>query len=363
MILTASMLKAIAKKCKPVVPSKPIKPILGGVHIHTLGSDKIIAEATDMNDSMRITFETPSTEPCDFVVQFSDIQALARLNVDVNFELDGDALRVRHKNGNYVLFSAPPTDYPELPQFEDGMELTTGFDIQPVLSEVFFSASRDEYMRNLCGVYFERNGDILSVVTADGYRLTKLDVPLPETNKFEGVVLLGATFIDTIMKLKSQKVIIGKTSAAAGEQFGDGNASMISRLSNLNFPDYKRVLPQAQPNLQISVNPAEFIAAIESVQVVKPDGGVVLNITDESITFEAKGENGQATSTCPVTESKGKTPFRIAFSPLFLREATQRFMALKDAPATMPLALEDEKSPLSIQLHDWQHIIMPIRTA
>lgn len=362
MKLTASMLSAISKKCAPVVAKKPIKPILGGVHLRSyLG--KIYAEVTNMSDSMRLVFDTVDdyVEAEDIVVQFSDIQALAKLKVDVEFTIEGNSLHVSHKHGDYVLFTAAPEDFPDVPGFEDGMVLNHGIDIREILREVTFSMSKDAFMGNLHGVFFEREGDVLSVVTADGFRLTKCDVPLLQDATFKGGVFLGATFIDAVSKLDVADVVINATSAAATETSAGYTATLISRLPNANFPDYKRVLPQGEPNLTIKFGTEELLQSLEAIMVVKPDNGVKLLVSNSTITFEANGSNGKAKSSCDIVEAKGKTPFMIAISPTFLHEATTRFKTLKSAPTVMSMEFTNETSPVNIQIYDWQHVIMPIR--
>ncbi len=66
-----------------------------------------------------------------------------------------------------------PEEFPDVDTTTGGVEFSVSVSaIELMIDRVIFCAARDEFMRNLNGVYWEFEGGFLRLVAADGFRMS-----------------------------------------------------------------------------------------------------------------------------------------------------------------------------------------------
>ena len=273
-------------------------------------------------------------------------------------------------------------EFPPIPAADDRPTIKVSASLlKEMISQVAFSAARDESRPTLTGVNLRVDDARLVMAAADGFRLSKreaelskglpekLDIIIPARSLTELARLLGDGDEDvevTVTPNRSQ--VLFKVRSEPGGQSGPGEVNLVSRLLEGQFPDLERVIPKTHTT-RVVAKRTEFITATRIASLFARDAANVVRLD------LAPGEEG------------GLTPGRVAISAVAAEvgdnhgefdatvegEGTHISFSseyLADVLGVLPneeIALEIT-GPLSpalvrgIGLADYTHVIMPMHT-
>ena len=211
------------------------------------------------------------------------------------------------------------------------------------------------------GCLFEVEDSSITVVAVDGYRLAlrrwKSEEPIGRTLKF--VVPAAA--------LKEAEKILGDTDEACTFFLGSkhilftiGEATLVCRLLEGEFLDWRRVLPQNQP-VKLAVNVAKMTDSIERVGLIiseKLKSPVRCKFGENTADFRSVSTIGEAHDVCQIA-GDGQD-MEIGFNCRYLLDALR---AIPDAECSLELI--NGLSPIVMNPCDgserYSYMVLPVR--
>jgi DNA polymerase III subunit beta len=251
-------------------------------------------------------------------------------------------------------------DFPRFPEAEgDPIELPAEA-LQETINRVARAASRDEARPVLTGVLVTTEGDQLTMVATDSYRLavkrTKLEAAVDnglEANVPARALRELARLIDAAGD-QSLQVWLTRNQAL----FRVGTVSLSSRLIDGQFPNHRQLLPESYEH-EVKLPRTEFLEVTRRVsQLAQRNAALRLSFSEGELVVSAETPDlGDAREGLPAPYS-GEV-LEIGFNPEFVRDGLESIDAdevvLKLISPLRPGLLEPAGSD------DFSYLVMPIR--
>jgi DNA polymerase-3 subunit beta len=203
----------------------------------------------------------------------------------VELLLKDNTLHVTAGESKFELATLGHDEFPPFPRVKDPVEFKTSeFDLRRALASTAFAASTDESRYVLNGTLLQFDKQELTVVACDGRRLGCITVEL-DGNKKLACILPSKTVKELLRLLHNEEESprrVQITASKANIQFTVGEITIVSKLIEGDYPDYKRVIPEA--NIFTPISRADLLGCVERVNLVADAatlqlGGVSLGIT------------------------------------------------------------------------------------
>ena len=307
-----------------ITVAKPIKPILAGVLIQA--EDTIRLSATDMSVSIQCEIDGEVADRGATVVNAKMLLDIAKTSPGDTIIIktdDGAGATVQCGAGTITMETMPAEEYPTL--FIDslnGETMQVTDTLYDAMKSVFYAASTDEMMRNMNGLFFDRDENITRIVATDGFRLSVVNT--------KGITTHHDPFV---LPFKCSKALIDvlKASREGVElRLGPTMLSVSSdgiklglRLSDLDYPNYRKITEAAgNPKTTVSIPKEELIKALRFARVVTAAAkeSVRMKIESESITLIARAASTGDMSIAVDCITDGPH-LDVAFNPDFLLES------------------------------------------
>jgi len=162
-------------------------------------------------------------------------------------------------------------------------------ELKKSLNSVVFSVSTSENRVELTGVLFSFIGDKLSLVATDSYRLAEKELTVNSFNiNTDQSVIVPAKTVQELLRVLNnfdESVMNGEETIKiylAENQilFTVDSVSLISRLINGHYPDYKQIIP-AKSQTEVISKRSELVRAVKAAALFSKTG-----INDVSLRFE-----------------------------------------------------------------------------
>ena len=268
------------RRVQGVVERRPTNPLLahvlleaveGGLRL-TAGDGVLTLVATYPAQVDRTGAMTVDAAKLNAVAgSLADKDPVARLTLG-----KGQRLSVRCGKTEFNLTGTDGADYPPIPLRDDsgGIEVSGG-DLRRLIEETLFSISADENRYGLNGAHLEQidapGGSRLRMVTTDGSRLSWSEVP------FEGTLTMGRRMLLPRKALQEVKKLVDEAETRWRIDFGERSAtfsrdglSMMVRLVEGEFPDYRLVLPAAHKR-RVILERDPLLGALRRVGIMASD--------------------------------------------------------------------------------------------
>lgn len=345
-----------------VVPSKAIKPILGCV-VFDLTEDGVFLLASDLETGVRTKlnceYEGFGRFAVDGKVLYEVVKTLST-DVGTSLEITPTNLSIECGKSRFKLSVVDPSDFPETTLSEVSASFEIDADVlHSMIEKVIFCAATDEFMRNLNGVYWELGSGFLRLVASDGFRLALAEERLEIQSE-----------MSFFLSLKSMKELLNVAQSCAGKKLQfeyDGKRVGITatdvetfvRIVEVEFPDYKRVLPRAFKT-KVVVSTDELLEALRRTMVIAKRGSesIRIEVMENALVLSSRSPDfGEVTE--EVEARKEGEDMIAAFNPKFLIEALRRIeteeVELNFIDSTSPLQM----NPLDVE--GYLYVVMPIR--
>ena len=258
----------------------------------------------------------------------------------VSIQVD-ESFKVSIKGGisSFTITALSADDYPELPDVdsEKGIRVPQN-ELKAMISGTIFAVSENQARPIHTGVLFEVDNDSITSVAVDGYRLA-LRRYLPEESLERTL-----KFVAPAAALKEVEKILGDTDDPAtfypGSKhilFTIGDATLVCRILEGEFLDWRRVLPQNNP-VKLVGNVSRLTDSIERVGLViseKLKSPVRCKFGDNAAELRTISTIGEAYDVCPIA-GDGKD-LEIGFNCKYLLEALR---AVPDSYMVLPVRLK-----------------------
>ena len=280
----------------------------------------------------------------------------------VSIQVD-DSFKVSIKGGisSFTITALSADDYPELPDVdsEKGIRVPQN-ELKAMISGTIFAVSENQARPIQTGVLFEVDNDSITSVAVDGYRLA-LRRYLPEESLERTL-----KFVAPAAALKEVEKILGDTDDPAtfypGSKhilFTIGDATLVCRILDGEFLDWRRVLPQNNP-VKLVGNVSRLTDSIERVGLViseKLKSPVRCKFGDNAAELRTVSTIGEAYDVCPIA-GDGKD-MEIGFNCKYLLDALR---AVPDSECTLEMI--NGLSPIVLNPTEgnrYSYMVLPVR--
>ena len=278
------------------------------------------------------------------------------IQVDENYKVN-----IRGGISSFTITALSAEDYPELPDVdsEKGIRVPQ-CELKAMISGTIFAVSENQARPIHTGVLFEVDENSITSVAVDGYRLA-LRRYTPE-EKLDRTL----KFVAPAAALKEVEKILGDTEEPAtfypGTKhilFSIGDATLVCRILEGEFLDWRRVLPQNNP-VKLVGNVSQLTDSIERVGLViseKLKSPVRCKFGDNTAEFRTVSTIGEAYDVCPIA-GDGKD-LEIGFNCRYLLDALR---AVPDSECTLEMI--NGLSPIVLnptQGDRYSYMVLPVR--
>jgi DNA polymerase III subunit beta len=315
----------------------------------------------------RIDEEGSTTVPAR---TFADlVNTLPGDQVQLALDVKTQTLHLKGGTSNNDIKCIDAQEFPPLPVPEmDGAVPLNVVDFKEMIQQVAFAASTDEARPVLMGVLMNVDKDNVTMVAADGFRLSVRKAQLSQPSAHPLNVIIPARALNELARVAfdSEEPIYMVVPKNRGQVlFRVKDVEVVSQLIDGTFPDYQQIIPRNYKSRTL-VSTASLLKACKQAEIFAREGSNVAR-------FDIKQSNGEMQPSeveiSATSEETGKNEtiveatvdgggVLIAFNVKFLREALEVIktpnVALETSAANAPGVIKpvgDDK---------FLHVIMPM---
>ena len=310
------------------VSAKSDNPALEGILLRAQGSTLYMA-GFDRELGITTTIGATVKEPGEIVLT-------ARMFSDIVRRMPGDHVAIqsdekyntilRSSNTEFSIKGMTATDYPDIPQVEDGVSFTFSQTVlRSMIRQTIFAVAPINGPRPIyTGSRFEMNKEQVRLVSVDGYRLAMRNEAI-NTDEQINFVVPGKTLLEVLKLLKDEEkpcsLIVGRRHII----FEIDGYAIISRLLDGEFMAYEKII-STETNVVVTVNSRELIDAVERVSLVIDDrlrSPLICELSEGKISLSCSTTLGYAVDAVEA-DTKGMEPnknMEIGFNARYLSDA------------------------------------------
>lgn len=330
------MAEAVAWAARSL-PSRPSVPILAGLLVKAT-PDGVTMSSFDYETSAQINVAAEVVEPGEALVSGRLLADIARSLPNKPVELTSDEVHMEMVCGSarFTLQTLPVADYPNLPEMPQATGAVASDDFARAVGQVVVAAGRDELLPVFTGVRVEIEGDTLSLLATDRYRMALKELPWrPASSSATGAALVPAKVLSETAKsmVAGESVTMSLSNATAGDgiigfegEGSGGTRQITTRLLDGEFPKVRHLM-NVQAAVSVRVNTADLISSVKRVALVaERNTPLRMLIGDGSVALEAAtGDQAQASEALEaVVENHAGGEMAITaagFNPHYIQDA------------------------------------------
>jgi len=351
-----------------VVNAHSTVPILSNVLL-SAEDGKISVRATDLELTLEHAFKAEVAEGGAVTVPAKLFSGyLANLAPGL-LELSGTPTRAGVKSGrsNYDFHALPADEYPPLPAAARGSQFAIGGKrFRDGINATIFAASGEEARGAvLMGTLLEIEGNSLTMVATDGYRLAKFVTTLDEgISGAEKFIVPSRALNEAQRNLGgAESIAVGALGAQANQlQMSADDVSITVRLVDGQYPNYNQVIP-AKFDRSLTVSTPALIAALRRAELVAGDRAsmIKLAVTNQTLVVTASSDvSGNAYEELEV-EQTGED-LTIAFNARYLVEILNHIESDKTVIEFLgPLSPAAIRPLEGVEGQQQLYVLMPLR--
>lgn len=259
-------------------------PILNNILIKTINGN-IELTGTNLEIGIKHTLRGKIEKEGEFTVDsklITDYVNLLSSGERIEVEEKNKELKIKASNYKTNIKGEEAKDFPLIPTIsEDTSYVVDLNDFKKSLSQVVFAVSNSENRVELTGVLFTFHEKILSLAATDSYRLAEKQVKIKSADlKDDNVVIVPSKTILELLRILNNfnfeddvdsgneiKISISDNQIL----FTFDSVSLISRLINGRYPDYKQIIP-SKSITEVKVVKSELVRAVKAVALFSKSG-------------------------------------------------------------------------------------------
>lgn len=343
--------------------SKSPIPALEGLLLQA--SDRLTVTGYDLKKGIYTQLEAEVKEQGSVVVGarlFGEMirrlpDGIVTISTDIN-----NNVNVKCGKSEFNFMGISPEDYPEMPVVDGVNNIALPQKILGSMIDQTIFAVADNDMRPIyTGALFEIEGEELTLVAVDGYRLAKRSEKL-ESARMENCsfVVPGSALADIERICGDSEELVKISVGAKHISFSIGETVVVSRRLEGEFLNYKKSIPESFKYI-VKVDRGEFMSAIDRVALIVSERNtspVRMSFNDGSIDCLCVTPIGRAEDVC-TCEGSGEG-LQIGFNDRYLKDALKAA-----AKEELNVCLNSAASPCIITAADgsenFTYMILPVR--
>jgi DNA polymerase III subunit beta len=354
------------------LPARPAVPVLAGIRLQAAGD--LTLSSFDYDVSAQATVPVSIEEDGDLLVSGRLLAEITRSLPARPVEISSDGARATLTCGSatFTLLTMPSEDYPSLPAMPPAAGSIGSDAFASAVSQSATAAGRDDTLPALTGVRIEIDGETLTLVSTDRYRLAVRELRwTPARPDLSAAVLVPARALAETARALTAGAEVSIALALPGEE-GAGGEGMIgfegagrrttTRLLGGDFPRYQSLLPN-QVNSVAELAAGPFAEAVKRVALVaERNTAVRLSFSPGQLVLEA-GTGDEAQAVEVIEASFEGDDIQIAFNPQYLLDG----LTALDSDVARIAFTESGKpalitgKPAPDEQPDYRYLLMPIR--
>ena len=282
---------------------------------------------------------------------------IVKVSCDVNNNVN---VKCGKSEFNFMGISAQ--DYPEMPEVDALSSISLPRKILgQMINQTLFAVSDSDVRPIYTGTLFEVEGDELTLVSVDGYRLALRREKLEKAKMENCSFVVPGSALSDVERICSDSEDMAEISVGSKHiSFSIGGTVVVSRRLEGEFLNYKKSIPDSF-KYEVKVDRGEFMSTIDRVSLIvseKNSSPVRMNIGDGSIHCLCVTPIGRAEDTCSC-EGDGEG-LEIGFNDRYLKDALKA--AGEDE---LKVCLNSPSSPCIIRAADggdsFTYMVLPVR--
>jgi DNA polymerase III subunit beta len=236
------------------LPARPTVPVLAGIRLQA--GDELVLSSFDYDVSAQATVPVSTEEAGTALVS-------GRLLAEISRSLPAKPVHITVADGRavltcgsatFTLLTMPEDEYPALPEMPPAAGTVGSDAFATAVSQSATAAGRDDTLPALTGVRIEIEGDIITLVSTDRYRLAVRELRWsPGRPDLTAAMLVPAKALADTARSLTSSAQVSIALALPGTEGGGGDGMIgfegagrrtTTRLLSGEFPRYQSLLPK-----------------------------------------------------------------------------------------------------------------------
>ncbi|WP_277050166.1 DNA polymerase III subunit beta [Ruania albidiflava] len=352
------------------LPTRPPSPVLAGVLLTADAEGSLVLSTFDYEVSARSTVTAEVEEAGSVLVSGRLLAEIARAlpNKPVEVAVEDNRVMVVCGASRFTLLTMPVEEYPSLPDLPELTGSIDGDGFARAIAQVTIAAGRDETLPLLTGVKLEIEGDTLTMLATDRYRLAMREVHWnPASPGVSRTALVRARTLSDVAKNLSSAGSVELALAEGGDIIGfeAGGRRTTSLLLEGDYPPVRRLFPEQTSTHTVTATSDLVEAAKRVALVAERNTPIRLSFTEGQVVLEAgQGDDAQASEALEST-LVGED-ISTAFNPQYLLDGLSsldsEFVRLSFTHPSKPAVMTGQDSiDGSDHAEEFRYLLMPIR--
>lgn len=336
-------------------------PVLSGLRL-TISGSTLSVTGSDLDLTITTSAEVDGHSdgvavlPGKFVVDI--VRSLDAGAVDVG--TDGDTATIRGGRSEFRLNTVSADEFPNMVEPDGEQVVLAASDLADGLKQVVRAASTDESRPILTGVLLAAEGSGLRMVSTDSYRLAVRDLPgTAPLAEGQTVLVPSRALVELARALGDESevtLVLGERDAS----FRLGRLHVTTRLIEGEFPNYRGLIPDTQPN-RLVVDRHALLEAVRRVRLMARENSPVrLTMHDGQLELLAVTQDIGEASEALDAQYDGEE-LTVAFNPDYLVDGLEVTpgdqVSLETVDRLKPALLRPTDSD------DFLYLLMPVRVS
>jgi DNA polymerase III subunit beta len=354
------------------LPARPTVPVLAGIRMQA--GEELVLSSFDYDVSAQASVPVSTEEAGSALVS-------GRLLAEISRSLPAKPVHITAEDGRavltcgsatFTLLTMPEEEYPALPEMPPAAGTIGSDAFATAVSQSATAAGRDDTLPALTGVRIEIEGETLTLVSTDRYRLAVRELRWnPARPDLTAAMLVPAKALTDTARSLTGSAQVSIALALPGGETGQGDGMIgfegagrrtTTRLLSGEFPRYQSLLPKTV-NSAAELPIALLSESVKRVALVaERNTPVRLSFSSGQLVLEA-GTGDEAQAEEIIEADFSGDDLSIAFNPQYLLDGLTAIdsdtVRISFTEAGKPALLTGKPGPDSNP--EFRYLLMPIR--
>lgn len=355
-VAKSELARLIERPCK--LAQKQKESYLACVKLSVDGSGRLVAEATDLNDSVRsVCGAAMVSEDGELLVSARMLSKVVKALPDKPVDLTGEGRTVNIACGRstFDVPSLDPDDFPGLMSPGEVFSVTVeSASLASLAAHTIYAAKREKEGETVskklimdCVNLKCADGTIRATAT-DSYRIARSSIPAPDAPDFE--MNVPVRMISDFAKTAGASVTLFGSDATVG--LSSDEDAVVGRAYAGNFPNCDGIIA-IEPTTRAEVDRGALLDALKRAAVIDGSDPVILALDDGGINVSRKSD---VESMSELVDAKVSAPVVAALNAVYAVDAVSNIPS-----AEVVLEIQDPIKPLRFSGGGCTAIVMPVR--
>ena len=281
---------------------------------------------------------------------------------NIDLWLEGHSLHIKSGKYQSSINGIPADDFPTLPAIENtNAKSIPTVELKKALQQTVFAASSDEARQVLTAVYTHVYEGKLHIVATDSYRLAERS--LGSGSGDFGLLVPATTYGELLRVLDDTSTEVKYSFDETQVMFEYGETTIISRLIDGNYPDYRQLIPR-KGEIEFSILREDFIniTKVSSLFAKESAGSITLDVDEDKQEVSIRSIASQVGENTSRADAKVTGSGDVTLNSRYLLDALNAFsgdtLNFTFSSTTSPCVLTSADNKDA----DYLHVVMPLRS-